>query len=172
MNNAITTIIGTAGRDPELRFSASGTSTAKFSVAVSYRRPARGGGGGGGSGDWEETTSWITVICFGSLADNVAESIQKGSRVMAQGRLEVRDYETQDGTKGRAVELIADEVGPSLRWATARVEKAERREGGSNQGGSNSATNTASSGSGAPAPDRQTADAPSGGGYSYDEEPF
>jgi single-strand DNA-binding protein len=78
------------------------------------------------NGEWQEDTSFFDVVCWRDLADNVSESISKGDRIIVTGRLEQRSWETQDGDKRSKVEIVADEVGPSLRWATARVEKIKR----------------------------------------------
>ena len=117
------TLVGNITRDPELRFTPSGQATATFGLAVNRRWQNRQ------SGDWEEATSFFNVVCWRELGENVSESLAKGSRVVVTGRLEQRSYETQDGEKRSVVEVVADEVGPSLRWATAQVVKNERRSG-------------------------------------------
>jgi single-strand DNA-binding protein len=86
------------------------------------------------SGEWNEATSFFDVICWRELAENVSESLKRGTRVIVTGRLEQRTWE-QEGNKRSVVEIIADEVAPSLRWATAKVEKTERRSGGDQGGG-------------------------------------
>jgi single-strand DNA-binding protein len=120
MSSSIT-IIGNITRDPEMRFTPSGQPTASFGVAVNRRWQNRQ------TQDWEEATSFFDVVCWRDLAENVSESLQKGSRVIVSGRLEQRSWETPDGDKRSKVEIVADEVGPSLRWATAQVTKADRR---------------------------------------------
>ena len=132
MSNADATLIGNVTLDPELRFSASGVANTKFGLAVNFRRQNRQ------TQEWEETTSFFDVVCFNQLAENAAESLQKGARIIVTGRIEIRDWEGQDGKKGRSVELIADELGPSLRWANATVVRNDRRgpDGGSSDGGS------------------------------------
>jgi len=122
-------------------------------MAVNNRRQNRQ------SGEWEEETSFIDVTCFGQMAENVAETCTKGSRVLVTGRLRVRTYEKRDGGTGVSVEVVADEIGPSLRWATAQIVRNERREGGFDGG---------SGGSSAP---RAASSAPAAG-YDMDEEPF
>lgn len=165
------TITGNITRDPELRFTASGQATATFGLAVSRRWQNRQ------TNEWEEATSFFNVVCWRELAENCAESLHKGSRVMVTGRLEQRSWETPDGDKRSVIEVVADEVGPSLRWATAQVTRNERRGGGDDDGGGYSAprgsgrnqSNQSSGGGGhrsSPAPDTST---PS---YDYDEEPF
>jgi single-strand DNA-binding protein len=83
---------------------------------------------------WEESTSFFNVTCWRDLAQNVSESLEKGARVVVTGRLEQRSWETQDGERRSVVEIVADEVGPSLRWATADIKRNERREGGGSDG--------------------------------------
>jgi single-strand DNA-binding protein len=126
------TIIGNVTRDPELRYLTSGTALASFGVAWNNRYKDR-------NGQQVEDTSFFDVTCWRDLADNVSESISKGDRVIIYGKLEQRSWETQDGEKRSKVEIVADEVAPSLRWATARVEKI-RRDGppGGNAGGGGS----------------------------------
>jgi single-strand DNA-binding protein len=153
MADANVTMVGNCTRDPELRFTASGMQVTTMGLAVNYRRQNRQ------SGEWTEETSFVDVTCFGQMAENVAETCTKGSRVLVTGRLSVRTYEKRDGGTGVAVEVVADEIGPSLRWATAQITRNERREGGYDSGGA-----------GASAPRAQSA-APAGG-YDTDEEPF
>jgi single-strand DNA-binding protein len=121
------TIVGNITRDPELRYTPSGQANVRLGVAVNRRWQDRG------SGEWQEATSFFDVIAWRELAENVNESLKRGTRVIVTGRLEQRSWE-QDGNKRSVVEIIADEIAPSLRWATAKVEKTERR-GGADQGG-------------------------------------
>ena len=150
------TVVGNITRDPELRFTPNGQARASFGLAVNRRWQNRQ------TQEWEEATSFFDVTCWGDLGDNVSESLGKGSRVIVTGRLEQRSWETQEGEKRSRVEIIADEVGPSLRWATAQVTKTDRKGpgefGGGGGGGQQGAT-------------RPVANAPSGD-YGYDEEPF
>lgn len=141
-------LIGNLTRDPELRFIPSGAAVTNFGLAVNRRWRNQQ------TNEWEEEVSFFDVVCWRDLAENVAESLTKGTRVMVSGRLQTRSWETETGEKRTKVEVLADEVGPSLRWATAEVRKTERREGG---GG----------GYDAPPPS-----APPAGGYNVDEEPF
>jgi single-strand DNA-binding protein len=115
------TVVGNITRDPELRFTPAGQAVATFGLAVN-RRYQQGG-------EWKEQTSYFDVKCWGQLGENVAASLSKGARAVVTGRLEQRTYETQAGEKRSAVEIVADEVGPSLRWATAQIEKNDRRGG-------------------------------------------
>lgn len=121
------TIIGNVTRDPELRYLNSGTALASFGVAWNNRYKDR-------NGEQVEETSFFDVTCWRDLADNVAESISKGDRVIVYGRLDQRSWETQEGDKRSKVEIQADEVAPSLKWATAQVNKI-RRDGPSGGGG-------------------------------------
>jgi single-strand DNA-binding protein len=150
------TIVGNITRDPEMRYTAGGTSTATFGVAVnrSWRNQQ--------TNEWEERTSFFNVVCWRQLAENVAASLRKGTRVVVTGRLEQRSWETEQGEKRSVVEVVADEVGPSLVFATADVHRVER-----------------SGPDGAPAPRQQPQQAaPVGGGSGggnyddYGEEPF
>lgn len=114
------TIVGNITRDPELRFTPSGQANASFGVAVNRRTKK--------DGEWVDADpSFFNVTCWQNLAENVAESLTKGTRVVVTGRLEQRSWE-QDGQKRSTIDIIADEVAPSLRWATAQVVKAERSE--------------------------------------------
>lgn len=146
------TITGNATREPELRFTPAGNPVANFGVAVNRRWQNRQ------TQEWEESVSFFDIACWGSLAENVAESIPKGCRVVVTGRLDQRSWETQDGDKRSKVEIVADDVAPSLRWATADVvrnERAEQSRGGA-VGGSR------------PSRPPQAG----GGGYDPNEEPF
>jgi single-strand DNA-binding protein len=144
------TIVGNLTRDPEMRYTASGVSTASFGVAVnrSWRNQQ--------TNEWEERTSFFNVVCWRQLADNVAASLKKGMRVVATGRLEQRSWETDQGEKRSVVEIVADEVGPSLVFATADVHRVER----SGPDG------------GAPQRTQQPASVPATDYADYGEEPF
>lgn len=148
------TIIGNATRDPEKKYTPSGSAVATFGVAVNRRWQNRT------TNEWDEAVSFFDVVAWDELAENVAESVQKGTRVVVAGRLDQRSWETQDGEKRSKVEIVADEIAPSLRYATAVVTKRERAEGGN--GAHRPAT---SGGNGAVA----TKEAPT---YAMDEEPF
>jgi single-strand DNA-binding protein len=132
MAESTVTIVGNLTRDPELRFTAGGKGVASFGVAVSRRFQQ--------NGEWQEKTSFFNVTAWDTLGENIAASLTKGSRVLVTGRLEQREYETKEGEKRNVVEIVADEVGPSLRWARAEVERIARDGGGSggNSGGGNS----------------------------------
>src|SRR6266545_2464114 len=123
------TIVGNLTRDPELRYTPNGAAVAAFGVAVNRRWQNRE------NQQWEENTSFFNVTCWRDLAQNVAESLEKGARVMVSGRLEQRSWQTEEGEKRSVVEIVADEVGPSLRWATCEVKRNERRDGSGGDGG-------------------------------------
>ena len=113
------TVVGNVTRDPELRFAQSGMAIAQFGVAWNRRRQ-----------DQEDEVSFFDVTCFRQLAENVAESIRKGARVVIYGTLQQRSWETDSGDRRSKVEILADDVAPSLKWATASVTKNERSSGG------------------------------------------
>ena len=117
-----TTIVGNVTRDPELRFTPSGTPVCSFGVAWNrkYQR----------NGEDVEEVNFFDVTCWSSLAENVAESITKGTRVVVYGRLNQQSWE-QEGQKRNKVEIVADDVAPSLRWAKAKVARNERSDSGS-----------------------------------------
>ena len=123
------TLIGNATRDPELRFTPSGQGVASFGLAVNRRWQNKQ------TNEWEEATSFFDVVAWGSLGENVAESVTKGARLIVVGRLDQRSWESDSGEKRSKVEIVADEIGPSLRWATAEVSKNERRSEGAPQQG-------------------------------------
>ena len=122
------TVVGNLTRDPEIRYTASCQANARLGIAVSRRWQNRQ------TSEWEERTSFFNVVCWREMAENVSESLGKGARVVITGRLEQRSWETENGDKRSVVEIAADEVGPSLRWATATITKNERRGGGQGQG--------------------------------------
>jgi single-strand DNA-binding protein len=115
------TLVGNVTRDPELRFVSSGQANCSFGLAVNRRWQNRQ------TQEWEEATSFFNVVCWREMAENVAESITKGARIVVAGRLEQRSWETDQGEKRSVVEVVADEIGPSLRWATAQVTRNERK---------------------------------------------
>jgi single-strand DNA-binding protein len=120
MADSTLTIVGSLGRDPELRFTAGGQALAMGTVAVSHRYQNK-------EKEWVEETSWIDVTCWGTLGENFAASCTKGTRVIATGRLKQESWEDRDtGTKRTKLSMVCDEIGPSLRWARAEVERIER----------------------------------------------
>jgi single-strand DNA-binding protein len=124
------TIIGNLTDDPELRFTPSGAAVAKFRVASTPRFMDRA------SGEWKDGEPlFLACNIWRDAAEHVAESLQRGTRVIVTGRLRQRSYETREGEKRTVIELEVDEIGPSLRYATAKVQKMARSGGGSGSGG-------------------------------------
>src|ERR1700749_1342304 len=119
------TVIGNLTDDPELRFTPSGAAVAKFRVASTPRTLDRASGEWRGGGP-----PVLSCPVWRQAAENVAESLQRGSRVIVSGRLRQRSYETREGEKRTVMELEVDEIGPSLRYATAKVQKMQRSGGG------------------------------------------
>ncbi len=166
------TIIGNLTQDPELRFTPSGAAVANFTVASTPRQFDRQ------SNEWKDgETLFMRCSVWRDAAENVAESLTRGSRVIVSGRLKSRSYETKEGEKRTVVEMEVDEVGPSLRYASAKVTKTQRGGGGfggqGGGGGQQAARSEAdpwATGPSAPAP----AAAAQGWGNapSYDEPPF
>src|SRR5882762_11116190 len=117
------TIVGNVTRDPEIRYTPGGQANSSFGVAVNRRWQNRQ------TSEWEERVSFFNVVCWREMAENVSESLAKGARVVVTGRLEQRSWETENGEKRSVIEIVADEVGPSLRWATASITRNERRSG-------------------------------------------
>ena len=122
-DNSIT-LVGNLTRDPEIRFTATGRAVASFGIAVGRRYQV--------NGEWQEQTSYFNVTAWGQLGENAAATFTKGTRVVVTGRLEQREYTSREGEKRTAIDVIADELGPSLRWATATVVRTPKQDG---QGG-------------------------------------
>ena len=119
------TVVGNVTADPELRFTPSGAAVANFTVASTPRTFDKT------SGEWKEGEAlFLRCNIWRQAAENVAESLTRGARVIVQGRLKQRSFETREGEKRTVIELEVDEVGPSLRYATATVRKADRNSGG------------------------------------------
>lgn len=114
------TLVGNLTRDPEVRYTPSGAANTTFGLAVNRRWMNKT------TNEWEEQTSFFNVVAWRDLAENAAESLTKGARVVVTGRLEQREYE-KDGEKRSVVEVSADEIAPSLRWATVQVQRTERK---------------------------------------------
>ncbi len=147
------TIVGNLTRDPELRFTPSGAAVANFGVAWNLK----------GRDGQEDKVSYFDVTCWRQLAENVSDSLTKGSRVVVHGRLDQRSWETQDGDRRSKVEVIADDVAPSLKWATVELTRNEYKGDGGGGGFSGG-------GGGAPrAVSNEPAPAPQ---YDMNEEPF
>jgi len=128
--DTVITIIGNLTADPELRFTPSGAAVANFTVASTPRQFDRQ------SNEWKDgETLFMRCSVWRDAAENVAESLQRGTRVIVSGRLKSRSYETKEGEKRTVVEMDVDEIGPSLRSATAKVNKTQRGGGGGGLGG-------------------------------------
>ncbi len=123
--DTVITVIGNITGDPELRFTPSGAAVANFTVASTPRAFDRQ------SNEWKDgETLFMRCSVWRDAAENVAESLQRGTRVIVSGRLKSRSYETKEGEKRTVVEMEVDEVGPSLRYASAKVTKTQRGSGG------------------------------------------
>jgi single-strand DNA-binding protein len=157
------TVVGNLTADPELRFTPSGAAVANFTVASTPRIYDRQ------SGEWKDGEAlFLRCNIWREAAENVAESLTRGARVIVQGRLKQRSFETRDGEKRTVVEVEVDEIGPSLRYATAKVNKASRSGGGGfGGGGSRQAPAQPSGGSG----DDPWGSAPASGSFGGDDEP-
>ncbi|MDY7088592.1 MAG: single-stranded DNA-binding protein [Actinomycetota bacterium] len=125
----VITVVGNLTDDPELRFTPSGAAVAKFRIASTPRTMDRQ------SGEWKDGEPlFLACNIWRDAAEHVAESLQRGSRVIVQGRLRQRSYETREGEKRTVYELEVDEIGPSLRYATAKVQRMNRSGGGGGGG--------------------------------------
>ena len=192
--DTIITIVGNLTNDPELRFTPSGAAVANFTVASTPRSFDKN------SNEWKDgETLFMRCSVWRDAAENVAESLQRGARVLVSGRLKSRSYETKEGEKRTVIEMDVDEVGPSLKYATAKVNRTQRGTGGggfngggagaSAGGGQGGGSTGGSGGQGAPADDPWATGGgsvaantgggqqagPQGGwgkGPSYDEPPF
>jgi single-strand DNA-binding protein len=158
------TVVGNVTRDPELRFTPSGAAVATFGLAWNRRST-------NARGEQEEQVSFFDVTCWRQLAENIAESLSKGTRVIVYGRLEQRSWETGEGEKRSKVEIIADDVAPSLRWATAEITRNDFRGddsgggGGQSRGGGGGQSRGGGGGGSRPAANEPPP-------YDSDEEPF
>jgi single-strand DNA-binding protein len=172
--DTIITVVGNLTADPELRFTPSGAAVANFTVASTPRIFDRQ------SSEWKDGDAlFMRCSIWREAAENVAESLTRGSRVIVQGRLKQRSYETREGEKRTVVELEVDEIGPSLRYATAKVNKASRSGGGgggfgSGTGGGGGSRGGAAAGGSAEPKDDPWGSAPASGSFSGsdDEPPF
>ena len=170
--DTVITVVGNLTADPELRFTPSGAAVANFTVASTPRTFDKN------SNEWKDGEAlFLRCSVWRQAAENVAESLQRGAAVIVQGRLKQRSYETKEGEKRTVYELDVEEVGPSLKFATAKVTKASRGGGGGGgYGGGNSGGGGAPRGGSSSGPsDDPWASAPAsgggGGGWS-DEPPF
>lgn len=160
----VITVVGNLVDDPELRFTPSGAAVAKFRVASTPRMFDRQ------TNEWKDGESlFLTCSVWRQAAENVAESLQRGMRVVVQGRLKQRSYEDREGVKRTVYELDVEEVGPSLKSATAKVTKTTGRggqQGGGGSWGGGPSSGGQQGGGGAPADDPWATSAPAGGGQS------
>jgi len=123
-------IVGNATKDPELRFTPGGAAVVSLSIAVNRRWQNKQ------TQEWEEEVSYFDIVAWNELAENVAATVSKGMRIMVVGRLDQRSWEDKTtGDKRSKVEIVADEIAPSLRYATAEVTKVEKGEGGAKPSG-------------------------------------
>ncbi|MBV9844854.1 MAG: single-stranded DNA-binding protein [Kutzneria sp.] len=154
------TVVGNLTADPELRFTSSGAAVASFTVASTPRTLDRQ------TGEWKDGEAlFLRCNIWRQAAENVAESLTRGARVIATGRLKQRSFETKEGEKRTVVELDVDEIGPSLRYANAKVNKVQRGGGGGGYGAGGSS-------GGAPADDPWGSAPPANSGGFADEPPF
>ena len=161
------TVIGNLTDDPELRFTPSGAAVAKFRVASTPRFLDKQ------TNEWKDGEPlFLACNLWRQAAENVAESLQRGTRVIVTGRLRQRSYETREGEKRTVMELEVDEIGPSLRYATAKVQKMQRSSGGGYGSGSSGGGGGASGGASGGFDDPWASSSPAAGGSgSFDEEP-
>jgi len=129
VSDSVITLVGNITSDPELRFGANGNAVLSSGLAVNKRKPD-------GDGGWTEETSFFNIVAFGTLAENLAASVGKGSRVIVKGELVQRPYETKEGEKRSSIEVVVEAAGPDLRWATAEVQRNEKGSGQSSKGSS------------------------------------
>lgn len=152
--DTVITVVGNLTGDPELRFTPSGAAVANFTIASTPRQFDRQ------SNEWKDgDTLFMRCSIWREAAENVAESLTKGMRVIAQGRLVQRSYETREGEKRTVVELQVEEVGPSLKYASAKVTRAQRSGGGGGGGGFGGGNGYSSGGN-------------QGGGGGFDNDPW
>jgi single-strand DNA-binding protein len=166
----VITVVGNLTADPELRFTPSGAAVANFTVASTPRNFDRQ------SGEWKDGDAlFMRCNVWRQAAENVAETLTRGMRVMVSGRLRQRSFETREGEKRTVVELEVDEVGPSLRYATAKVNKVSRGSGGGGFGGGSGGSGGGGGGGGyggsAPMDDPWGSAPPAGSGPAADDEP-
>ena len=156
------TVIGNMVSDPELRFTPSGSAVANFTIASTPRTFDRQ------SNEWKDgDTLFLRASVWREYAENVAESLTKGMGVIVTGRLKSRSYETKEGEKRTVIELEVDEIGPSLKWATAKVNRVQRS-GGSNQQG----RSASQGGSRPPQGQNNQQGGGFGGGYNQQDDPW
>ena len=159
----VITVVGNLTADPELRFTPSGAAVASFTVASTPRTFDRQ------TNEWKDGEAlFLRCSIWRQAAENVAETLQRGMRVIVQGRLQQRSFETREGEKRTVIEMQVDEVGPSLRYATAKVNRTQR---GSSSGGGFGSSGSDGGGSGGGAADDPWGSAPPAGGGGFSDEP-
>ena len=171
--DTIITVVGNLTADPELRFTSSGAAVASFTVASTPRTFDRQ------SGEWKDGEAlFMRCSIWRQAAENVAESLTRGARVVVTGRLKQRSFDTREGEKRTVIELEVDEIGPSLRYATAKVNRVSRGDGGGGGFGGGGGSNNGGGGGGgggnrqsAPADDPWGSAPPTGGGGGFSDEP-
>ena len=168
--DTVITVVGNLTNDPELRFTPSGAAVASFTVASTPRFLDKA------TNEWKDGDAlFLRCSVWRQAAENVAESLQRGARVIVTGRLKQRSFETKEGEKRTVIEVEVDEVGPSLRYATAKVNKTTRSGagGGGNFGGGGGGGGGGFGGgsTGGAADDPWSTPAPSGGGGDFSDEP-
>ena len=163
----VITVVGNLTGDPELRFTPSGAAVASFTVASTPRTLDKA------TNEWKDGEAlFLRCSIWRQAAENVAESLQKGMRVVVQGRLQQRSYDTKEGEKRTVIELQVDEIGPSLKYATAKVNRTTRGTGSGGFGGGQGGGGGFGGGGGGNAPaDDPWATGGGGGGFS-DDPPF
>jgi single-strand DNA-binding protein len=162
--DTVITVVGNLTADPELRFTASGAAVASFTIASTPRTFDRN------SNEWKDGEAlFLRCSLWRQAAENAAESLTRGMRVIAQGRLQQRSYETREGEKRTVIELQVDEIGPSLRYASAKVNRSQR---GSSSGGGFGSSGSDGGAGGGMADDPWGSAPPAGGGGFSDEPPF
>jgi len=166
--DTVITLVGNLVDDPELRFTPSGAAVAKFRIASTPRFLDKQ------TNEWKDGEPlFLTCNVWRQAAEHVAESLQRGARVIVTGRLRQRSYETREGEKRTVMELEVDEIGPSLRYATAKVQKMARSSGNGGFGSGGSGGSSGGGGRGGDFSDDPWASAAPAGGSSgsFDEEP-
>jgi single-strand DNA-binding protein len=163
--DTVITVVGNLTADPELRFTPSGAAVASFTIASTPRSFDRT------SNEWKDGEAlFLRCSIWRQAAENAAESLTRGMRVVAQGRLQQRSYETREGEKRTVIELQVDEIGPSLKYASAKVNKTQR--GSSSGGGFGSSGSDGGGGGGSSAPaDDPWGSAPAAGSAGGSDEP-
>jgi single-strand DNA-binding protein len=162
--DTIITVVGNLTADPELRFTPSGAAVASFTIASTPRSFDKN------TNEWKDGEAlFLRCPLWRQAAENAAESLTRGMRVIAQGRLQQRSYETREGEKRTVIELTVEEIGPSLKYASAKVNRTQR---GSSTGGGFGSSGSDAGGAGAPADDPWGSAPAAGAGALSDEPPF